>query len=86
MFQKKGPNNLFIVKLKNFTPGVKILEFKSDRKNEGFPKGGNLHELLKLRFFWGVQIQEGKNFRPSICSDYHALDIFRIAGKIFQVG
>ena len=30
---KKVPNNRFMVKLKNFTPGVKILEFKSSRKN-----------------------------------------------------
>ena len=27
---KEAPNNIFIVKLKNVTPGVKILEFKSN--------------------------------------------------------
>ena len=37
-------NNTFIVKLKNFTPGVKILEFKPDRKNWNFAKSKNFHE------------------------------------------
>ena len=32
VFLRKAPNNIFIVKLKNSTPGVKILEFESNRK------------------------------------------------------
>ena len=36
---------MFVVKLKNFTPGVKILEFKSNRKNQDFLKRENAHEL-----------------------------------------
>ena len=31
-FQKEAPNNIFIVKFKH-SPGVKILEFKSNRTN-----------------------------------------------------
>ena len=38
VFQKKTPDNIFIVKFKNFTPGVKILEFKSNRRHQDFPK------------------------------------------------
>ena len=30
---KKASNNIFIVKFKTFTPGVKMLEFNSNRKN-----------------------------------------------------
>ena len=30
---------------------VKILKFKSDKKNENFSKGKNLHESLELRHF-----------------------------------
>ena len=33
VFQKRAPDNIFIVKSKNSTPGVKSLEFKSNRKN-----------------------------------------------------
>ena len=45
---------MFIFKLKNFTPGVKILEFKSDRKNWDFAKSKNVHESLELEpFCWG---------------------------------
>ena len=33
VFQKKTPDNRFIVKFKNFTPGVKILNFKSNGIN-----------------------------------------------------
>ena len=36
--QKKAPNNIFIVKFKNFTPGVKILEFKSNRRHQDVSK------------------------------------------------
>ena len=32
VLQKKAPDNTFIVNLQKFTPGVKILKFKSDRK------------------------------------------------------
>ena len=33
VFQKKESNDTFIVKFKNFTPGVKILVFKCNKKN-----------------------------------------------------
>ena len=38
VFQKKAPNNIFIVKFKKITPGVKILGFKSNRRHQDFPK------------------------------------------------
>ena len=36
------PNNIFVVKLKNFTPGVKILEFRFNKKIEDFLESKNL--------------------------------------------
>ena len=30
--QRNTPNNIFIVKLENFTPGVEMLELKTNRK------------------------------------------------------
>ena len=39
--------------MQKFTPGVKILESKANRKNEDFPKRKNLHESLELRHFGG---------------------------------
>ena len=51
----KKKSHIFIVKFKNFTSGVKILEFKSNRKSEDFPKGENLHSKTFLEgvIFWG---------------------------------
>ena len=60
----------------NFTPGVKIWAFKSNRKNKDFPQSKNLQESLDLRHFgnggnfWGLK-SRGKNFSTyeivSIC-------------------
>ena len=33
VFQKKVPNNMFIVKFRNLTPEVKVSELKCNRKN-----------------------------------------------------
>ena len=49
---------------------VKILDFKSNRKNLEFPKSKYLHESLKLRQFW----------RGVIFGRYK----FRGGGEIFQ--
>ena len=35
---------IYIVKFKNFTPGIKILDFKDYRKYKDFPKSENSHE------------------------------------------
>ena len=48
---KEVLDNTFIVKFKNFIPGVKTLKLKSDRKNKCFPKSKNLHESPELRHF-----------------------------------
>ena len=37
VFQKKAPNDMFIVKLKKIHPCGKTFEFKYDKKNEDFP-------------------------------------------------
>ena len=49
--QKKAPDNTFIVKLKNFSPGVKIVKFKSKEKNKDFLKSKNFHKSPELRHF-----------------------------------
>ena len=80
---------------KNFTLGVKILEFKSDRRHQDFPKSKICTNHLNQNIlgggviFWGVQIRGVKfstyeNVR--ICNGYRVSDIFRIGDKILQVG
>ena len=67
-----------------------MFEFMSDRKNLDFPESENSHEL---RHFWrrtNSGVEEEQTFSTyenvSICNDYHVSDIFRIGGKILQVG
>ena len=55
------------VKLKHFTPGVNVLELKSNRKS----KSENSHESHELRHFWrgiiflgGSTSSGGKMFQP----------------------
>ena len=79
---------------KNFTPGVKILEFKSNRGHQDFAKSKiytnhSNENIFGGVIFWGVQIRWG-NFSAyenvSICNGYRVSDIFRIGDKILQVG
>ena len=63
VFQKKAPNNIFIVKFKNFTPGVKILEFKSNRKSQDFLKRKNYMNHSNWNIFGGGIFLRGVNFR-----------------------
>ena len=76
---------------------VKILESKSNRRHEDFPKskiytnhsnqnifgGGGI-------IFWGYKFGGGVKFfdlpKVTICNGYRVSDIFRIGDKILQVG
>ena len=87
-----------IVKSKNVTPGVKILEFKSDRKNQDFPKSENSNESHKLKvnckgFTSWCHMKELSNCWRTICvslksakpfSSYEALKTGR--GILIEVG
>ena len=58
-------------KSKNFTPGVKILEFKSNRRHEDFPKSkistnhSNQNILGGGNFLGGTNSGGGNVFRPT---------------------
>ena len=58
----------FLSNSTNFTPGVKILEFKSNRRHQDFPKSKIYKNHLNQtifgggNFFGGVQIRRGVKF------------------------
>ena len=72
MFQRKICNNIFIVKFKDFAPGVNIVEFRSDKKKLRFPKkikiymnNWNYNILVGVMFFWeGFKFGGFKFFDP----------------------
>ena len=77
VFQTKASNNTFIVKFKNFTSGVKVLEPKSNRKNYNFPKSENSYESHELTHFWrgvisGV-ISDNKSVLDSTLNIYNSI-------------
>ena len=50
-------NNIFTVEFKHFTPGVKILEFKSNKKISDFTKNKRNTRITRIMTFL-----EGGNF------------------------
>ena len=55
---------------KNFTPGVKILEFKSNRRHQNFPKSKiytnhSNQNIFGGGNFWGYKFGGGKIFWPT---------------------
>ena len=78
--------NIFIVKFKNFTPEVEIVELE---KEQDFSKSKNLHKSIELRDFWGVQIRRGGGgggeifylSSISICNYYRVSDILKLGVK-----
>ena len=79
---------------KNFTPGVKSLEFKSNRRHQHFPKSKiyTNHSNQNIFFLGGGNFLGSTNSKGgwvkflayenvSICSGYRVSDIFRIGGK-----
>ena len=79
---------------KNFTPGVNILEFKSNRRHQDFAKSKIYTNHWNQNIFGGDNFLGGTNSggdfsayeNVSICNGYRVSDIFRIGDKILQMG
>ena len=79
--------------IQKFHPWGKILEFKSNRRRQDFPKSKLYTNHLNRNIFeggnfWGYKLGEGVSTykNVSICNGYRVSDIFRIWDKILQVG
>ena len=72
---------MFIVKLKSFTHGAKILEFKSNWRHYDFLKSKiytnySNQNILEGSNFLGVKVQGSKIFRPKKMSVFALIIVF----------